>query len=93
MGATDRRIGGEGRGRVWLTGRVPRERAPLDPERQKRQRQFIRFAWVATAIVLLLAWMQLQHGTVRTVGVIISLPVIAVLLVVTFRWGQAIKRL
>jgi uncharacterized membrane protein len=75
-----------------LTGRVPQERHPLDPERQKRQRQFVVFAWVASVVVLLLAWLQLQHGTARTIGMVIGLPIIAILLVITIRWGRAIKR-
>lgn len=64
----------------------------MDPDRHRQQRQFIGFAWVAAVVILILAWMQLQHGTLRTLGLIIGLPIISVLLVITFRWGRAIKR-
>jgi hypothetical protein len=77
--------------RVWLTDLVPRG-TPLDPEQQRRQRQYIAFAWVAAVLILILAWMQIQHGTVRAVGLIIGLPIIAILLILAVRWSRAIKR-
>jgi hypothetical protein len=64
----------------------------LDPERARRQRQYIAFAWVAAVVILLLAWMQIQHGSVRAVGLIIGLPMIVILLVLAVRLGLAIKR-
>jgi phosphatidylserine synthase len=62
----------------------------VDPKHT--QRRFIGFAWLAGAVILLLAWLQLQHGAAGTVGLAIGLPIIAVLLLVTIRWGRAIKR-
>lgn len=77
---------------LCLTDRVPQGGTPLDRDRKKRQRQYIAFAWVAAVVILLLAWMQLMHGTVRTIGLIVGLPVIALLLIVAIRWGRATKR-
>ena len=64
----------------------------MDPERARRQRQYVAFAWVAAVVILLLAWMQIQHGIVRAIGLIIGLPIITILLVLAIRWGRAIKR-
>lgn len=64
----------------------------MDPDRKKRQRQYIAFAWVAAAVILLLAWLQNQHGTAQTVGLVIGLPIIAVLLLIAIRFGRVMKR-
>ena len=77
---------------LCLTDRVPQGGTPLDRDRKKRQRQYIAFAWVAAAVILLLAWLQNQRGSAQTIGLIIGLPIIAVLLIVAIRWGRAIKR-
>jgi hypothetical protein len=44
--------------------------------------QFVAFAWVAAVVILLLGWLQNQHGTAQTVGLVIGLPIIAVLLII-----------
>ena len=64
----------------------------MDPDRKRRQRQYIAFAWVAAVVILLLAWLQNQHGTAQTVGLVIGLPIIAVLLLIAVRFGRAVKR-
>jgi hypothetical protein len=64
-----------------------------DPNsREKLQRQFVIFACVAGPLVLLLAWSQYQHGAVRTIGLVVGLPVIVVLLIVADRFRREIKR-
>jgi Flp pilus assembly protein TadB len=60
--------------------------------REKLQRQFVIFACVAAALVLLLAWSQYQHGTARTIGLVVGLPVIVVLFIVADRFRREIKR-
>jgi chromate transport protein ChrA len=64
----------------------------LNPDQKKRQRQYVAFAWLAAVVILLLAWLQSQHGAPRTVGFVIGLPIIAVLLVLAVRWSRAIRR-
>jgi hypothetical protein len=64
----------------------------LDPDRKRRQRQYIVFAWVAAGVILLLVWLQNQHGTAQAIGLAIGLPIIALLLVVAIRFGRAMKR-
>ena len=54
--------------------------------------QFVAFAWVAAVVILLLGWLQNQHGTAQTVGLVIGLPIIAVLLIIAVRRGRAMKR-
>jgi uncharacterized membrane protein len=64
-----------------------------DPnDREKLQRQFVIFACVAAALVLLLAWSQYQHGTARTIGLVVGLPIIIILFVVAGRFRREIKR-
>ncbi len=75
-----------------MTYRVSRGGTPLDPDRKRRQRQYIAFAWVAAVVILLLAWLQNQHGTDQIVGLVIGLPIIAVLLLIAVRFGRAVKR-
>jgi hypothetical protein len=65
---------------------------PIDHERKRQQRRFIAFSWVAAIVVLLLAALDLRGGADRTLGVAIGLPIIAIQLLITFRWGRAIKR-
>jgi hypothetical protein len=44
-----------------------------------------RFGVMAAVLILGLAILQLQHGTLRTVGIAIGLPVIVILLVIAMR--------
>jgi len=64
----------------------------MDPDRRRQQRQYTAFALVAAVVVLLLALIQIQPGAGRTIGLLIGLPIIAVVLVLAFRWGRAIRR-
>jgi chromate transport protein ChrA len=64
----------------------------MDPDRKRQQRQYIAFAWVAAVVILLLAWLQSQHGTAQTVGLVIGLPIIAILLLIAIRFGRRIRR-
>jgi hypothetical protein len=43
------------------------------------------FSPIASVVILLLAFLQLQHGTLRAIGLVIGLPVIAVLFLVALR--------
>jgi hypothetical protein len=63
-----------------------------DPKQERRQREFIAFTSLAAVIVLVLAWLQFQHGTAHTIGLIVGLPAIAVLLVVAVRFVRAHQR-
>jgi uncharacterized membrane protein len=58
---------------------------------EKLQRQFVIFACVAATLVLLLAWSQYQHGTARTIGLVVGLPVIVVLFIVADQFRRKIK--
>jgi hypothetical protein len=71
---------------------VPQDGTPVDPDRKRQQRQYVVFGWVAAGVILLLAWLQLQHGAARAIGLVIGLPIIAVLLFVAIRWGRNLKR-
>jgi hypothetical protein len=42
---------------------------------------------------LLLAWLQSRHGAAQTVGLVIGVPVIAILLLIAIRFGRRIGRL
>lgn len=64
----------------------------MDPDRKRQQWQYIAFAWVAAVVILLLAWLQSQHGTAQTVGLVIGLPIIAILLLIAIRFGRRIRR-
>lgn len=37
----------------------------MDPDRKRRQRQYIAFVWAAAAVILFLVWLQNQHSTAR----------------------------
>ena len=71
---------------------MSRDGTPLEPDRKRRQRQYIAFAWVALVVILLLAWLQNQHGSAQRVGLVIGLPIIAILLLVAIRFGPAVRR-
>jgi phosphatidylserine synthase len=67
-------------------------RTPLDPDRKRLHYQFLGFAIVAAVIVILLVWMQYQHGTVRNVAIALGLPILAVLWLIAYRFKQKVKR-
>jgi chromate transport protein ChrA len=64
----------------------------LNPDRKRQQRPYIAFAWVTAVVILLVAWVQSQHGTAQTAGLMIGLPVIAILLLIAIRFGRTIRR-
>jgi hypothetical protein len=64
---------------------VPKERRPLTPEQREIQRRVLIFSPIAIVVVLLLAFLNLQHGAAHTIGLVIGIPVIVVLLVVAIR--------
>jgi choline-glycine betaine transporter len=55
------------------------------------QRQFLVFAPLAAALVLLLAISANSHGALHTVGLIVGLPIVAVLLIVALRLYRKTK--
>ena len=59
--------------------------APTNGPPRTRQQQMTRFGVMAAVLILGLAILQLQHGTLRTVGIAIGLPVIVILLVIAMR--------
>lgn len=61
-------------------------------DQERLQRRFIVFACMAAVVVLLLAWLQFQHGVARTIGVVAGLPIIVVLLIIAVRFSRAAKR-
>ena len=62
-----------------LTDWVPKRRAAMT------HRQIVGFGWTAAVVVLVLAFLQTQSGTVQAVGFVVGLPVILVLLVISLR--------
>jgi hypothetical protein len=64
----------------------------MTPEQRQAQRRILVFSPVAAVVVLLLAFLQLQHGTPRTIGQVIGLPVILILLLVVFRTLRVPKK-
>jgi hypothetical protein len=63
----------------------------MNRDRKMRQRQYVAFAWVAAAVILLLAWLQNQHGAAQTIGLVIGFPIIALLLLVAIWFGRTMK--
>ena len=57
----------------------------MTPEQREWQRRVLLFSPIALAAILLLAFLNLQHGLAHTIGLVIGLPVIAVLLMVAVR--------
>ena len=48
-------------------------------------RQIVGFAWTASILVLVLAFLQTRGGTVQAIAFVVGLPVILMLLVIALR--------
>ena len=83
-----RRTGTVGRGSrasTCLTDGVAKDDQPL-PSKDRNQRQFVVFSLVAVVAVWMLVLLAYTQGALHTLGLVVGVPIVALLLLIGFRF-------